>query len=471
MAMPTVVAARFLLLWAVGLPLALLMSDTAFAFPIAAPGTEGLEVAVSGTGPVIATYQGNSALFSNDLYLMLDGSDNPGDDGNSANDLFIFNNHASPVGSTVTLGSFPAGTKLIFRLHVNDTNTDYYTGQASRNPDNQPHVRAQANWLPDETLVSFEDLLNGPFDYNDLSFSFVPTTATIPDAPFTFNVDSTRGWQTTTLKVTAGQQLSFSTVGVWNVDYRNFPYVSPDGYPPEVDSTIFQGCKLDPSVPYGQLLARVGDDPSFEVIGSGGTFTADRDGFLAFRIHDADGCLGDNADSVRVTVTGSGIEAAPIAPIFYCITGPGKGGGCMEVYKNPVPSELPPVPGFLTSQHGPQCVSALYTHLSILLTLGSIVNPALVPFAAAIALPAAADVIIDTTFVAKRVLDEFEPTIEPQLMQTGGITDGRYWGILIQESLRLGACDVIDTITLQACHDLLAELFQKPPEQVLPVCE
>jgi hypothetical protein len=34
----------------------------------------------------------------------------------------------------------------------------------------------QANWLPNTTLVSFEDLYNGPFDYNDLSFSFTNTS-------------------------------------------------------------------------------------------------------------------------------------------------------------------------------------------------------------------------------------------------------------------------------------------------------
>jgi hypothetical protein len=146
-------------------------------FPIAASGTEGLEVVVSSSEPVVATYQGNSASYSNDLYLMLDESGNPGDDGNPANDQFIFNNHTSPVGSTVELGTFPVGTRLIFRLHVNNTGIDYYTGQASRNPDNRAHARAQADWMPEETLVSFEDLLNGPFNYNDLSFSFVPTTA------------------------------------------------------------------------------------------------------------------------------------------------------------------------------------------------------------------------------------------------------------------------------------------------------
>ena len=57
----------------------------------------------SGTSDVVATYQGNSAAFSNDLYLVNTGQ-------------FVFNNHASAVGSTVGLGSFAPGTELIFNL-------------------------------------------------------------------------------------------------------------------------------------------------------------------------------------------------------------------------------------------------------------------------------------------------------------------------------------------------------------------
>lgn len=132
-------------------------TTTAKAFPIAAIGTEGYLVIVNSTDDVIATYQGNSAAYSNDLYL---------------DSLFIFNNHASPVGSTVNLGSFSIGTELIFRLHVNNTGYDYYTGPGSRNPDGHFHARVQDNWMPNEALVSFEDLYNGPFHYNDLSFSF-----------------------------------------------------------------------------------------------------------------------------------------------------------------------------------------------------------------------------------------------------------------------------------------------------------
>ncbi len=70
-----------------------------------------------------------------------------------------------------------------------------------------------------------------------------------------------------------------------------------------MDSTIYQGCKLDSIHPYGVLLVRIGaDDPSFIAIGSRGQFPAYRDGFLEFRIHDADACLVDNAGTVTVTV-------------------------------------------------------------------------------------------------------------------------------------------------------------------------
>ncbi len=153
------------------------------AFPIATPGTEGLPVIAGSTDDIIATYQGNSAAYSNDLYLMLDAAGNPADDGDLTNDLYIFNNHRSAVGSTANLGSFAIGTELLFRLHVNNTNRDYFTGAASLNPDEEFHARVQENWMPDLTLVSFEDLYHGPFHYNDLSFSFANTVTTPPAVP------------------------------------------------------------------------------------------------------------------------------------------------------------------------------------------------------------------------------------------------------------------------------------------------
>ncbi len=147
---------------------ALIAPLSAFAFPIAIPGTEGNPVFVGSTDDIIAKYEGNSAAYSNDLYLFTD-------DGIAGNDIFLFNNHSSLVGATINLGSFAVGSELVFRLHVNDTNRDYFTGSAFRNPDSSYHARVQGHWLPGTTLVSFEDLFHGPFDFNDLSFSCTNT--------------------------------------------------------------------------------------------------------------------------------------------------------------------------------------------------------------------------------------------------------------------------------------------------------
>lgn len=149
---------------------AAISGSAAFAVPIAAPGTEGFSI-FAGGGEVIARYEGTSAAYTNLLFL-----DNG--DADFSNDTFVFNNQLSPVGATFNLGSFTAGTELIFRLFVSDTGDNFFSGPAFRNLNGQPHNRAETAWLtPGVTLVSFEDLFGGPFDYNDLSFSFSNTFA------------------------------------------------------------------------------------------------------------------------------------------------------------------------------------------------------------------------------------------------------------------------------------------------------
>lgn len=159
------------------------LSVSVHAFPIAKPGTEGQQIFTTSGDSVIATYQGNSASYSNDLYLMLDENGLPGNDGDTTNDLFIFNNHTSPAGSTVDIGSFATGTELLFRIHVNNTGYDFFTGAAPNNADGQFHARVEENWQPNTTLVSFEDLydLSGnSSNFNDLSFSF-SNTSVVPE--------------------------------------------------------------------------------------------------------------------------------------------------------------------------------------------------------------------------------------------------------------------------------------------------
>ena len=182
-------------------------------------------------------------------------------------------------------------------------------------------------------------------------------------SPPTFQVKSTEGWQPTTLKLTEGQKVSLSATGSWTVDQRRFSFVGPDGYSSDEDRLIFQGCKLDSSLPYGVLLARVGDAPAFSV-GNGDEFKADREGFLEFRIHDDDRCLVDNSGSVTVAVRGPALASVAPVPLFYCINSnpgparPDELNVCESVYSPPEPSgSLPIIPAVLTSPHALDCLS------------------------------------------------------------------------------------------------------------------
>jgi hypothetical protein len=121
------------------------------------------------------------------------------------------------------------------------------------------------------------------------------------------DVSSTAGWETTGVTVQKGHGFQIDSTAYpkkkWTVDYRNFPYVGPRGYPKSIDSQIYQGCKIDPKWPYGRLIGRVGEGSTYSRIfsvGGGGVFTAHASGQLYLRIHDADGCLGDNAGTLRV---------------------------------------------------------------------------------------------------------------------------------------------------------------------------
>jgi len=151
----------------------------ALTFSIAQPAAAAIiggSVIVQNTGEVFATYRGNSAQYSNDLYL--ESPDGP------FRTSFIFNNKTSPLGVPVSLGSFTAGTELIFHLHVNDTGDDWYSGPATRNSDGHAHTRITDAWSPTESLVEFEDLRDTPEGnggFNDLAFSFSNTGSVVPE--------------------------------------------------------------------------------------------------------------------------------------------------------------------------------------------------------------------------------------------------------------------------------------------------
>jgi hypothetical protein len=144
------------------------------------PVVNGEKLIVAVTGDVKATYLGSTAAFSDDLLLA-----------SPANGLgVIFNNHSTPVGTTVDLGTFTAGTELIFSEFVHNTGETYYTGPASRNNDNVVHAYVVDNYpASGSTFVGFEDLPNGgDFNYNDIDYTFTNTRASVPDVSATFSL-------------------------------------------------------------------------------------------------------------------------------------------------------------------------------------------------------------------------------------------------------------------------------------------
>jgi hypothetical protein len=171
------------------LSLALLMASAlavrAFAFPVVPMDLSMANAVLTHSDRLTLTYEGTAATYSNDLYLMRDSFGANTDDGDLTNDLFLFNNHSSAVGSTFDIDNITAGSEMLFRLYVHDTDYNFYSGQRTRNIDRRVHAMFQSDWKPGYSLVSFEDLYGTPqygLGYNDLSFSFRNTrTGDIPE--------------------------------------------------------------------------------------------------------------------------------------------------------------------------------------------------------------------------------------------------------------------------------------------------
>ena len=131
----------------------------------------GGKLFVAEDGDVTATFLGSDASYFNTLYLISPG------------ETFIFDKNSGSSSDEspdfLALGSFAAGTELLFRLDVDvqhDEHIDYkfYTGDGSNNPDALAHARAVTSLVDGMyvTEVGFEDLLGGgDLDYNDFMFS------------------------------------------------------------------------------------------------------------------------------------------------------------------------------------------------------------------------------------------------------------------------------------------------------------
>ena len=123
------------------------------------------------SGHVIATFVGSDPGFNN-LILLSSPPNNLG---------VIFEGHVTPSGTIVDLGIFNAGTELIFELN-NQNGGIFFTGPASRNPDNVAHAIVDDQFAPGQTFVGFEDMFGGgDFDYNDIQFTLSNVTSAVPD--------------------------------------------------------------------------------------------------------------------------------------------------------------------------------------------------------------------------------------------------------------------------------------------------
>jgi hypothetical protein len=128
-------------------------------------------VVASSENDVIVTFGGAVAAYENDLFLVTD-------DGIDDNDVFIFNNRAA-VGTEVNLGPVAAGSELLFRLFVNDTGDNFFTGNAWRNADLFAHAAMQV--AGSITTIGFEDLTGGgDNDFDDLVFTVEQADAVTP---------------------------------------------------------------------------------------------------------------------------------------------------------------------------------------------------------------------------------------------------------------------------------------------------
>lgn len=120
---------------------------------------------VAEAGEVTATFDGSSAGYTSSLFMY-----SP-DTGKGT----IFDSQTA-AGTSVSLGSFAAGTELIFGMKVHETGNVFFTGEAAFNPDDMAHALAMTVY--DESLdqlvtsVGMEDTWGGgDKDYNDLRFT------------------------------------------------------------------------------------------------------------------------------------------------------------------------------------------------------------------------------------------------------------------------------------------------------------
>ncbi|HYM36492.1 MAG TPA: DUF4114 domain-containing protein [Steroidobacteraceae bacterium] len=167
---------------AIGLTLFLGVAGVATAGPIPYPNV-GVQNPVTytfvaaSTGDITAYFYGSTAAYVNDLSMLVNGV-STGVEG--------LNNHGSPYGLALDLGSVNAGDTLVFQLNnLSPGGIGPWYSDKTMNSDGVNHVYstdyAGDLVVPAGVFVAFEDLPNGgDFNYNDEDFVFTNVAIATP---------------------------------------------------------------------------------------------------------------------------------------------------------------------------------------------------------------------------------------------------------------------------------------------------
>jgi hypothetical protein len=157
--------ARFVLVCATG--------SVVLAAPVTAMAGVGDSLVASG-GEIVARFEGTDAGYDSQMALVVTSP--------AYSSGWIFPNHSTTNGATVSLGSFAAGTVLDFQLQVVNNGNVWHSGSASLNSDGVAHANVIYNWNgTGRTYVGWEDMSGGgDRDYNDHMFSFT-NIAAVPE--------------------------------------------------------------------------------------------------------------------------------------------------------------------------------------------------------------------------------------------------------------------------------------------------
>lgn len=136
--------------------------------PAAIPGADtiGKQIYVKETGEVTVSYIGSDAGNTNFTYFVKSGADQ----------LLYVNTFALSTDAPVSLGSFAAGSELVFSL------TSVGGGSAVEFLTGTQYAKA-GDTAAYGFVVAFEDLLAGDFDYNDMVLGVSNATNELPPVP------------------------------------------------------------------------------------------------------------------------------------------------------------------------------------------------------------------------------------------------------------------------------------------------